>query len=224
MATVHGVAGEWARVRGAVWGLWTVFLGTFMAGFSVALALSRPIIGILLLMSSLCFIVWRMLRGLRLVERYFKGARGEEKVAGLLEQLPDSYHVFNDFVACGCHVDHVVAGPAGVFSIETKNWSGKVTVEEGGILVSGRLPDRSPLLQTEKEATLVRNELGKRGWKGSVTPVLVFASDTFEARIAEIRGTVVLNSNHLCASFNTNRVTIPKAELDRLVKVMDLAY
>lgn len=223
MATVHGVAGEWARVRGAVWGLWRVFLGTFLAGVAAALVVYRPIPGIALLVLSLCFVAWSLMRGLRMVESYFKGARGEEKVAGLLEKLPDAYHVFNDFVACGCHVDHVVVGPAGVFSIETKTWSGRVTVENGGILVSGRLPDRSPLLQAEKEASLVRTELSKRGWKGPVTAVLVFASDTFEARIAEIRSTVVLNSNHLCASFNTDRVTIPKVELDRLVKVMDLA-
>ena len=36
MAKIHGVAGEWARVKGMVTGLWPLFLGVFAAGFSVA--------------------------------------------------------------------------------------------------------------------------------------------------------------------------------------------
>ena len=38
MAKVHGVAGEWARVKGMVTGLWPLFLGVFAAGFAVAVA------------------------------------------------------------------------------------------------------------------------------------------------------------------------------------------
>ena len=36
MAKVHGVAGEWARVKGMVTGLWPLFLGVFVAGFALA--------------------------------------------------------------------------------------------------------------------------------------------------------------------------------------------
>ena len=71
------------------------------------------------LVLSLLYCAWSLTKGLRHIERYFKGARGEERVAGILKTLPDAYHVFNDFVACGTHVDHVVAGPAGVFAVET---------------------------------------------------------------------------------------------------------
>ena len=150
-----------------------------------------------------------------------KGARGEERVAGILQHLPDGYHVFNDFVACGRHVDHVVVGSGGVCAVETKFWLGRVTLEDGHILLDGQLTDRPPLRQVLKEAEAVRNELAKRGWKGEVTPVLAFASDTFEAKIAESGGVVIINSNALETSFASVRTVLPPAELDRLVRLME---
>ena len=221
MATIHGVAGEWARVKGTVGGLWPLFLGIFATGFSAALLIIVPLWGAVALVLSLMFISWSLVKGMRRVESFFKGARGEEMVSGILRELPDAYHVFNDFLACGKHVDHVVVGPAGVFAVETKFWRGKVTLEEGHILLDGRLPDRSPLAQVQKEASLVKTALAKLGWTGAVTPVLAFASNTFEAKIAESQGTVVLNANHLRESFATDRVAIPKAELERLVRLME---
>ena len=221
MAEVHGVAGEWARVKGMVSGLWPLFLGVFAAGFSAATALVSVGWAALMLVVSLRYIGWSLNKGLRHVERFFKGARGEEKVSGILKSLPDSYHVFNDFVAGRIHVDHVVAGPAGVFAVETKYWRGRVTAEDGHILLDGQLPSRPPLAQVKKEAALVKAKLADAGWNGAVTPVLAFASDTFEATIAEIQGVVVLNSGHLRESFGTERVVIPPDELDRLVRLME---
>ena len=221
MAKVHGIAGEWARVKGTVVGLWPLFLGVFGAGFSCALLMQEPAIGATGLVASLVFMIVSLMKGLRRVESYFKGARGEEKVSGILATLPDSYHVFNDFAAGGRHVDHVVVGPSGVFAVETKCWRGKVTVEDGHILLDGQLPDRPPLKQVLNEAALVRSTLAAAGWNGQVSPVLVFASDTFVARSANIRGAVVMNSRELRSSFSTDRVVIPPAELDRLVILME---
>jgi hypothetical protein len=202
-------------------GLWPLFLGVFAAGFSAAVAIVSVGWSALMLVVSLLFIAWSLNKGLRHVERFFKGARGEEKVSGILKSLPDSYHIFNDFVAGRVHVDHVVAGPAGVFAVETKYWRGKVTVEDDHILLDGQLPSRPPLAQVKKEAALVKAKLAAAGWSGAVTPVLAFASDTFEATIAEIQGVVIINSNHLRNSFGTERVIIPPEELDRLVRLME---
>ena len=112
MAEIHGVAGEWARVKGTVAGLWPMFLGTFAAGFTLSVACFRSVgWGATLFAVSLIGIGIALYRGLRHVERFFKGARGEERVAGILHALPDRYHVFNDFIAGSSHVDHVVVGP-----------------------------------------------------------------------------------------------------------------
>ena len=221
MAKIHGIPGEWARVKGTVAGLWPLFLGVFVAGVSAALVFSLPLAGGTLLVCALLWIIWSLMAGLKRVESFYKGARGEEKVSGILESLPESYHVFNDFTVGRNHVDHVVAGPGGVFAIETKFWNGKVTVEDGHVLLDGQLPDRSPLNQAIREATLVRNALVAAGWNGLVTPVVAFASDSFTAHRANLKGTVIINSNELRSSFDTDRVVIPPAELERLVGLME---
>ena len=221
MAKIHGIAGEWARVKGMVAGLWPLFLGVFASGFALALFLVAPLVAATLLVAALVWVIYSLVRGLRHVERFFKGARGEEKVAGILASLPDAYHVFNDFAAGRAHVDHVVVGPGGVFSVETKTWRGVVSVEESRILLNGQLPDRDPLAQTVKEAQLVRSALAAKGWDGPVTPVLVFASDSFAAHRANVRGVIVINSNELKAGFASERVVIPPAERDRLVGLME---
>ena len=221
MAKIHGIPGEWARVKGTVAGLWPLFLGVFAAGASVTLIACHPLFGSTMFVCALLWIIWSLMAGLKRVESFYKGARGEEKVAGILESLPDSYHVFNDFTVGRNHIDHVVAGPGGVFAIETKFWNGKVTVEDGHVLLDGQLPDRSPLNQAIREATLVRNALVAAGWNGLVTPVVAFASDSFDAHRANLKGTVIINSNELKNSFETDRVVIPPAELDRLVSLME---
>lgn len=223
MAKIHGVAGEWARVKGTVCGLWPLFGGVFGAGFALALMLSFPLTGAILLFVALIYMLWSLSAGLRHVERFFKGARGEEKVSGILQNLPDAYHVFNDWAVGNSHVDHVVVGPGGVFAIETKFWSGAVTIEEGHVLVDGALPSRSPLTQVLREAALVRDALAARGWTGLVTPVIAFASDTFAAHRANVNGTIVINASELQTSFMSDRVKIPPAELDRLVGLMENA-
>ena len=222
MAHIHGMAGEWARVKGTVAGLWPIFLATFAAGFAAAFGVFRSLQwGIAALCVILVGAIFGLMHGLRRIERFFVGARGEERVSRILAELSDKYHVFNDFVAGRTHVDHVVVGPAGVFAVETKFWRGRVTVEDGHILVDGQLPSRPPLSQVLREAAKVKAALAKAGWDGPVTPVLVFASDTFQARVAELNGAVVINSCELAGSFATECVTIAPSELDRLVSLME---
>ena len=221
MAKIHGIPGEWARVKGTVAGLWPLFLGVFVAGAALTLVAIAPLWGATALVCALLWIIWSLMAGLKRVESFYKGARGEEKVSEILKSLPDAYHVFNDFTVGRSHIDHVVVGPGGVFAIETKFWNGKVTVEDDHVLLDGQLPDRSPLSQAVREATLVRNALVSAGWSGTVTPVVAFASDSFAAHRANVKGTVIINASELRQSFDTDRVVIPQAELDRLVGLME---
>ncbi len=66
---------------------------------------------------------------LPLVERRDRGASAEEQVGSLLEQLPaDSWRVIHDASFGRGNIDHILIGPAGVFSIETKSHPGPVRV------------------------------------------------------------------------------------------------
>jgi hypothetical protein len=72
------------------------------------------------------------------IESFISGAIGEIKVAQELTRLPDDCYVINDFKFSfpkavyhrnsntyikSIQIDHVLISPAGVFAIETKNWS-----------------------------------------------------------------------------------------------------
>ena len=156
-AVRHGNPGEWARVTGTVISLWPLFACfTALGALGASIFFGRnPAVfaGIFTACLLLTAALWR--KGLRRVESFFKGARGEERVAGLLEMLPVGWHVFHDFEAGGYHVDHVAVGPTGVYAVETKNWRGRVTAEKGEVLVDGVLPDRAPLGQAAAEAKAV---------------------------------------------------------------------
>lgn len=222
MAEVHGVAGEWARVKGTVAGLWPLFFGLFIGGFALAMAIFGFLAaGLALFTLAFAATGIALIRGMKRIASFFIGARGEERVSRILSELPAEYHVFNDFVAKGRHVDHVVVGPAGVYAVETKCWRGDVTVEDGHILLNGSLPSRAPLAQALNEAECVRSALAAAGWSGRVTPVLVFASNTFRSRIAEVGGAVVMNAAEIGGSFAAGRVAIAPDELERLVSIME---
>ena len=223
MAKIHGLPGEWARVKGLVFGLWPLFLGMFGAGFAAAITLYTPIWGLIVFLVSVIYCYWRLFKGLQYVERYYKGAQGEILVSTLLSQLPAAYHVFNDFKALGEHIDHVVVGPSGVFSVETKYWQSPVTIEEGHILVGGRLPSRMPVPQALKEARLVHEELQRRGCKTDVVPILAFASNTFTDAIVELDGVMVMNANRLLENILAGRELLNDDEINRLIGLMEIA-
>ena len=64
---------------------------------------------------------------LPLVERQNRGALAEEQVGALLDRLPrDRWRVVHDATLGRGNVDHIVIGPPGVFTIETKSHPGPV--------------------------------------------------------------------------------------------------
>jgi Nuclease-related domain len=66
---------------------------------------------------------------LPLVERRDRGARGEESVGALLDELEaHGWHVFHDATLGHGNVDHIAIGPAGIFTVETKSHPGPIRV------------------------------------------------------------------------------------------------
>lgn len=219
----HGNPGEWAKVKGTMTSLWPIFLCCAALGAcATAIVLGRYpawFAGAFALCVALTALFWRT--GLRRVESYFKGARGEERVAGILETLPGAWHVFHDFVAGGHHVDHVLVGPTGVYAIETKNWRGHVTLEKGEMIVDGVLADRSPLLQAQRQADAVKSALKGLGWGGEVVPVLCMASNTFADAPQTSGRTTVLNVSGIVPWILERPGRCPANEVERLALLME---
>ena len=196
MAVQHGMPGEWAKVRGTVRSLWPLGICLVCFGaFAAATVLGQrlEIFGALFAVSAIAVAFWWR-RGLLRVESFFKGARGEEAMAGMLARLSDDWHIYHDFVAGKYHVDHVLVGPAGVFAVETKNWRDQVALESGELIAGGHVPDHPPIAQATAEAKAVGAVLARAGWTGEVFPVVCFASGTFKDGFAQSGKVLVANA------------------------------
>jgi hypothetical protein len=72
-----------------------------------------------------------------------RGANGELVTGWWLGRLPEGWHVIDDVPVgdAGTDIDHVVVGPGGVFTINTKTLTGKVWVGPKSILHNRRRTD-----------------------------------------------------------------------------------
>jgi len=72
--------------------------------------------------------------------RYRKGIRGEGLVSSLLVGLSDDFYLINDVTLPGHrgNIDHVLVGPCGVVTIETKNYRGVIRCDQDRWFVDGR--------------------------------------------------------------------------------------
>lgn len=101
------------------------------------------------------------------------GAHGEMFVGWLLRRLPDGWYVFNDVPIGerGANIDHLVVGPAGVFTVNTKNLTGKVWVGPHTLLHNGHRTDYLPkaVAEARRASTLLTAALGRRvGVRGAL--------------------------------------------------------
>lgn len=82
-----------------------------------------------------------------------KGAEGEEAVGRRLAKLPEGWQVLHDLTigSQGANLDHLVVGPPGVFTVNTKHHTGRVTVYERAILHNGKKTAYVPKALREAE-------------------------------------------------------------------------
>jgi len=132
------------------------------------------------------FRVYQLLPRLRTLRQ---GIEGEKAVGQFLERLRErGYQVFHDLIGEGFNVDHVLIGPAGAFTIETKTWSKpqrgdmRIVYDGNSFTVAGREPDRDPLVQAKVQAHWLRALLFEStGRRIEVQPVVVFPGWFVEA-------------------------------------------
>jgi hypothetical protein len=109
--------------------------------------------------------------------------RGERAVAETLDQLKrHGYRIIHDLVELDFNIDHIVIGPTGVYTVETKTRSKyehrrdvHVTYDGQHVCVDGHAPDRDPVEQAQAQASHVRKLLEQiTGKRFFVRPVVVF--------------------------------------------------
>jgi hypothetical protein len=127
------------------------------------------------------FWIYRFVKALPVVRRLKQGEAGEKIVGEYLDRLREQgYRVFHDVLSDGFNVDHVLIGPAGVFTIETKTWSkpakGEAVIEFDGeaLQLMGQAPDQNPIIQARAQTGWLRAVLEEcTGQKVSVLPVVL---------------------------------------------------
>lgn len=123
--------------------------------------------------------IWRSIPKLRSLRQALEGERA---VGQYLERFREAgYQVFHDVIGAGFNVDHVLIGPAGVFTVETKTWSkplrgqAEIVFDGESLVVGGARPDRDPVIQSKAQARWVQSVLKEStGREFSVRPVVVF--------------------------------------------------
>ncbi len=110
-----------------------------------------------------------------------QGLDGERAVGQYLEGFRiEGFHVLHDIGTGDANIDHVLIGPQGVYTIETKTLSkptrgeANITVANDGILANGRKLDRNPIIQAKAQANWLKNYFAEAGLKVRVQPVVVF--------------------------------------------------
>lgn len=155
--------------------------------------------------AAVAYAAWRFFTERTRSRALRQAADGEKAVGQYLEGLrKDGYQVFHDVLGPGFNVDHVLIGPAGVFTVETKTWSkparGAARVQFDGerLTVAGREPERDPLVQIRAQATWVRELLAdSTGRKFDVRPTLLFPGWFVEQSGQSTREVWVLNPKAL---------------------------
>jgi hypothetical protein len=104
--------------------------------------------------------IWQELRRLK------QARDGERYIGQCLERLRESgYRVLHDIVGDGFNIDHVLIGPTGVYTIETKTISkpskGSCKIDYDGetVSINGYIPDRNPIVQAKAQANWIKGFL-----------------------------------------------------------------
>jgi len=127
-----------------------------------------------------------------------RGAAGEEETGRILARLSPDFSVLHDrrIPLSQANVDHIVIGPTGVFVIETKRYSGRLTVHGAEVFVAGRR--RTKIVeQALWEAEVVRRVLAEAGERQQVTPLLCVHHAQMPWRAARVAGVSIVSAARL---------------------------
>jgi len=102
------------------------------------------------------------------------GVSAEEMVAKFLNNLPVNCFVIHGLSTCHGDIDHILICPKGVFSIETKSYTGSVSVSGDKLLRNNRPFKPDPVVQALLGARTIRETLASEFPDVPVEPILLF--------------------------------------------------
>ena len=181
------VAGQHARRRVRVLALRTLLVLTCIVVVTV-------IAGLALGWKSLSFVIVELAAigamalldkvAFPIIDRWDRGATGEEHVGKILDSLADEgWQPIHDVDMGRGNIDHVVIGPGGVFTVETKSHPGRIRAAN---------VDPAMLRQSYAQCKALERIAGI-----PVEPLLVFSRAYLTPAVSRQRGVIVLPARML---------------------------
>jgi hypothetical protein len=147
---------------------------------------------------------------LPLVERRDRGATGEEQVGDVLDKLAGKdWRVIHDASLGRGNVDHILIGPAGVFTVETKSHPGPVRV--------GRVHGAT-LSQAQAQRKAIERVTGMR-----VEPLIVYSDAWVDRPLARRKGVRVLPARMLRRYLERRAATLTPEDIERARRLVAAA-
>lgn len=154
------------------------------------------------------FVVLRYV--LPLVDRHDRGAKGEEQVGGLLDGLEGrGWHAIHDASLGNGNVDHILIGPAGVFTVETKSHPGPVRVAR----IHG-----ATIGQAQAQQRAIARVTGVE-----VEPLIVYSRAWIDRPLARRKGVRVLPARMLARYLGRRGATLSPEQVRRAQRSVEAA-
>lgn len=158
----------------------------------------------------------------RAAELWERGAEGERRTAEALAAPPaHEWTVFHDVPWPGrarANIDHVAVGPTGVFVIDSKHWSGSVTVRDGVLRQNGYRRDKT--VSGAVDASSAVHSLVPAVRREDVHPVLCFVRD--QPLAATIGSVVVTSVGGLADELHMRPLVFPPEGRERVAWELEL--
>jgi hypothetical protein len=176
----------------------------------------QPVFYLVLFVIALSWVAWRIWRVRPALRAYKLAEEGEKAVGQYLEKLrSDGYEIFHDVPGGGFNIDHVLIGPTGIYTVETKTWSKptlgdpKIVFNGESLTASGMKPERDPIKQSRGQvswiATLLKESTGRQF---TVRGVVLFPGWFVEQGEGTLKEIWVLNPKALPAFLGKAKVML----------------
>jgi Nuclease-related domain len=137
--------------------------------------------------------------GTRVVDRWDRGATGEEEIGRLLRGLGDGWFTLHDIDTGRGNIDHVVIGPGGLFTIETKSHRGRISVDRIDLRMLGQAYAQRKWLE--------------RVSGHDVEALLVFSTAYLDRPVSRRRGVLVLPGRLLAGQLARRKHILAQEEV-----------
>jgi len=155
--------------------------------------------------------------------KWKRGGEAEQEVEDVSYELPEDFIILRDIVIGKIgNIDEIIVGPTGIWIIEVKSHTGKITFDGKELRRNGELLEKDFLEQVWSQVNAVRNIL-KRELRKSffVQPVICFSDAELHFGLKTVRGAYVIGLDWLKKLILEKSVQLNDPGMDEVVKALE---